>query len=52
MDMSIISFKKREQELRTQQLVLEAVSSRLAGEKDYSLDESKKLIDKLIEGRQ
>lgn len=50
--MDIASFEKREQELHAQELVLEAFASRLAGEKDYSLDESKKLINALIEGRQ
>ena len=49
--MDIASFEKREQELHAQELVLEAFASRLAGEKDYSLDESKKLINALIEGR-
>ena len=47
--MDIDSFEKREQELQAQQLVLEAFASRLAGEKDYSLEESKKLIEGLIE---
>lgn len=41
--------EKREQELQAQQLVLEAFFARLAGEKDYSLEESKNLISKLIE---
>ena len=49
--MDIASFEKREQELRAQQLVLEALASRLSGEKDYSLDESRSLINKLIEGK-
>ena len=49
--MDIVSFEKREQELQAQQLVLEAFAARLAGEKDYSLDESKNLINKLIEGK-
>lgn len=49
--MDIASFEKREQELRAQQLVLEALAARLAGEKDYSLEESKKLINALIEGK-
>lgn len=39
----------REQELRAQQLVLESFATRLAGEKDYDLEESKNLINKLIE---
>lgn len=48
--MDIASFEKREQELHAQQLVLEAFAARLAGEKDYSMEESKNLINKLIEG--
>ena len=47
--MDIASFEKREQELRAQQLVLEAYAARLAGAKDYSLKESKKLIQELID---
>ena len=49
--MDIASFERREQELLAQQLVLEAYAARLAGEKDYSLEESKNLIDRLIEGK-
>ena len=49
--MDIASFEKREQELRAQQLVLEALAERLAGAKDYSLEESKNLINNLIEGK-
>ena len=49
--MDIASFEKREQELRAQQLVLESYAARLAGEKDYSLEESKTMINKLIEGK-
>ena len=49
--MDIASFEKREQELQAQQLVLEAFAARLSGEKDYTLDESKDLINKLIEGK-
>ena len=49
--MDIESFEKREQELQAQQLVLESFAARLAGEKDYSLEESKKLINNMIEGR-
>ena len=44
-----MNIEKREQELRAQQLVLEAFATRLAGEKDYDLEESKNLISKLIE---
>ena len=49
--MDIASFEKREQELRAQQLVLEALAARLAGEKNYSLEESKQLINAIIEGK-
>ena len=49
--MDIASFERREQELLAQQLVLEAFAARLAGEKDYSLEESKDLINKMIEGK-
>lgn len=44
-----MDIEKREQELRAQQLVLESFTARLAGEKDYNLEESKTLISKLIE---
>lgn len=47
--MDIESFEKREQELRVQQMVLESFAARLAGEKDYSIEESKALINKIIE---
>ena len=49
--MDIASFEKREQEIQAQQLVLEAFAARLSGEKDYTLDESKNLINKLLEGK-
>ena len=49
--MDIASFERREQELHSQQLVLEAFAARLAGDKDYSLEESKNLINNLIEGK-
>ena len=48
--MDIVSFEKRQQEIRAQELVLEAIAARLAGEKDYTISESKDLINKLIEG--
>ena len=48
--MDIESFEKREQGLRAQQMVLESFAARLAGEKDYSIEESKALINKIIEG--
>lgn len=44
-----MDIEKREQELRAQQLVLEAFAARLSGGKDYDLEESKALISKLIE---
>lgn len=47
--MDIASFEKREQEIKAQQLVLESFAARLAGEKDYSLEESQKLINKMLE---
>lgn len=49
--MDIASFEKREQELQAQQLILEAFAARLAGEKDYSVEESEALIKNLIEGK-
>jgi len=48
--MDIASFEKREQELRAQQLILEAYAARLAGAKDYTHEEAMTIIDKLIEG--
>lgn len=48
--MDIESFEKREQELRAQQMVLESFAAHLAGEKDNSIEESKALINKIIEG--
>ena len=42
------TIEKRQQELCVQQLVLEAHEARLSGEKDYSLEESKNLINDLI----
>ena len=47
--MDIASFEKREQEIKAQQLVLESFAARLAGEKDYSLEESQRLINKMLE---
>ena len=47
--MDIASFEKREQELRAQMLVLEAYAARLAGEKDYTLQESTDLLLKMLE---
>lgn len=46
--MDITSSRKTKQELQVQQLVLEAFSARLTGEKDYSIEESKDIINKLI----
>lgn len=47
--MDIESFEKREQVLLAQQMVLESFAARIAGEKDYSLEESKALIDQMFE---
>ena len=47
--MDIESFQKREQELKAQQLLLEAYASRLSGAKDYSQKEAMEVIDKMIE---
>ena len=47
--MDVASFKRREQNMTAQELILEAYAARLKGEKDYSIKESKKLIDKIIE---
>ena len=44
-----MNIEKREQELRAQQLVLEAFATRKKKKKDYDLEESKNLINKLIE---
>ena len=48
---NIASFEKCEQELVAQQLVLGAYAARLAGAKDYSIEESMKMINKMIEGK-
>ena len=45
---TITTLERKEQELHAQQLVLEAFSARLVKEKDYSLEESKVLINNLI----
>ena len=42
------SYKRREQQLNAQQLVLEAYASRLSLEKDYSQNEAMSIIDKMI----
>lgn len=49
--MDIDSFEKREQMIRAQELVLESIAARLFGEKDYSIEESRKIINSLIEGK-
>ncbi len=49
--MDIASFKKREQELLAQQLVIESYAARLTKEKDYSLEESKDIISELINSK-
>lgn len=43
------TIQKREQELKVQQLLLEAHASRLAGAKDYSQKEAMEVIDRLFE---
>ncbi len=47
--MDIASFEKREHEMRVQQMILEAFASRLAGEKDYSLEESMGLLKQIVD---
>ena len=42
------SYVKREQTLSAQALVLESYANRLAGGKEYSLKESKELIDEMV----
>ena len=49
--MDIDSFERREQQLRAQQLVLESFAARLAGAKDYSLDEAFDLLNGITEGK-
>ena len=49
--MDIDSFEKREQMIRAQELVLESIAARLFGEKDYSIEESRQLINSLIKGK-
>lgn len=44
----IASYERERQELKAQQLVLEAFANRLAGAKTYSNDEAFNLFDKLI----
>ncbi|MBO4541524.1 MAG: hypothetical protein J5736_06075 [Bacilli bacterium] len=44
-------WEKKEQELLVQQMVLEAYEAHLAGEKSYSLEEVKKILDALIKGK-
>ena len=46
------SFEKREQEIQVQQLVIEAYFARLFGEEDYSIDESKIIIESMISNKQ
>ena len=49
--MDVTSFRKREAILEAQSLVLEAHLARIAGEKDHSIEESKKWIEQLIKRR-
>ena len=46
--MDIDSFERRQQELHAQELVLESYAARLAGEKDYTLEESQQMMLKLL----
>lgn len=39
---------KKEQEIKAQQLVIESFEARLAGERDYSLEETVSAIDHMI----
>ena len=48
--MDIVSFEKREQMLRAQQMVLEAYIENLAGSKTFTTDEIKTMMNKIIEG--
>ena len=49
--MDIATYEKREQELKAQQLILEAYAARLAGEKDYSQEEAIDIVDKILAGK-
>ena len=49
--MDIASFERREQELRAQQMVLEALAGRLAGDPIYSHEQVMEMADKLINGK-
>ena len=48
--MSVSSYQKREQEKLAQQMVLESIIDRLSDQQKYTLEESKKLINKMIQG--
>ena len=47
----IASYEKEKQELKAQQLVLEAFANRLAGAKPYSNDEALALFDNLVKAK-
>ena len=49
--MDIASFERREQELRAQQMVLEALAGRLAGDPIYSHEQVMEMADKFINGK-
>ena len=49
--MDIESFERREQELRAQEMVLEAIASHLSGAKMYSNDEVFAEIEKIIKSK-
>lgn len=46
--MDIKSFEKRQQDLAAYKLVLDSITERLAGSKDYSLDELKDMMQSII----
>ena len=48
--MDIASFERREQQLRAQQMVLEAYIDNLAGAKSYSTEEVRTMMNKIIKG--
>ena len=46
--MDIASFKRREQILHAQQMVLEAYIDKLSGSKSFTIEEVKTMMDKII----
>ena len=49
--MKDVNDKKTEQQLNAQNLVLESYDSRLDGNKDYSQEEAKEIINSLIQNK-